>query len=227
MKTLFKKTAVKSAIVASLMLGTAVAQPAIAQSGTVVQGLAVAQLDAVIANSSAFQTAETQRRTTYKPQLDQAEQRRNQLQAQLQPMVDKFQADSQAAKPNQQALQQQAATIQQLEQSGQQELQRILAPVALSRAYVQEQIDDKLDQAVKNAMNKKKVSLLLNPQAILAVNAQAYNLNQDILNELNTLLPSAQLVPPQGWEPRQIREARAAQAAQQGAAPAAAAPQGR
>ena len=227
MKTLMKKSAMKTALVAGLMLSAATAQPVAAQNGRVVQGIAVAQLDAVVANSAAFQTAETQRQTTYAAQISQAEQRRNQLQAQLNPLVTKFNTDRQAASPNQQSLQQQAATIQQLEQSGQQELQRILAPVALSRAYVQEQIDDKLDQAVKSAMNKKNVSLLLNPQAILAVNAQAYNLNQEILTELNALLPSAQLVPPQGWEPRAVREARAQQAAQQGAAPAAAAPQGR
>jgi hypothetical protein len=118
-------------------------------------------------------------------------------------------------------LQQQAETIRNIEQSGQQELQGMLQPVAFSEAYVQEQIEEKLDQAVKNAMKKKGVTLLLNPQAIIAVNDNAYNLNQDILNEINVLLPAAMLVPPQGWEPRQMREARAAQAAAQGQQPAA------
>jgi Skp family chaperone for outer membrane proteins len=213
----------KSALVAAMMVGTAVAQPALAQnSGTVVQGIAIANLDAVIANSSAFQTAQTQRQTTYKPQIDQAEQRRAAIAAQLQPLVQKYQTDSQAAAPNQASLQQQGAAIQRIQQSGEEELQRILAPVLLSRAYVSEQIEEKLDQAVKAAMAKKKVSLLLNPQAILAVNAEAYNLTQDVINELNALIPSAQLVPPAGWEPRQVREARAQQqAAQQPQAPAA------
>ena len=49
---------------------------------------------------------------------------------------------------------------------------------------------------------------------------QAYNLTQDVLNEVNTALPAAQLVPPQGWVPREIRQqqeaAAAAQAAQAG-----------
>ncbi|MEW9856915.1 OmpH family outer membrane protein [Novosphingobium sp. M1R2S20] len=217
------KIILKSALAASLLLG--VAQPALAQnSGTVVQGLAIANLDAVIANSNAYKTAETQRQTTYKAQFDQARTRGDALNAQLKPLADKFNADRQAAKPNQASLEQQAATIQQLQERGQQELQQILAPVALSRAYVQEQIDDKLDQAVKNAMAKKKVSLLLSPQSVLAVNDNAYNLNQEILTELNTLLPSAQLTPPQGWEPRQMREARAQQQDQQPASAPAAAP---
>ena len=211
MKTLFK-----SALLAtSLMIGTAAIQPAMAQSSApVVQGLAVANLDAVIANSNAFRTAQQQRPVTYKAQIDQAERRRAELQAQIKPLVDKFNADSKAAKPNQQSLAQQAQTIQQIQQAGQQELQQILKPVAMSEAYVNEQLEEKVDQAVKNAMAKKKISLLLSPQAVLAVNAQAYNLNQDILDELNTLIPSAQLVPPQGWEPRQVREARAQQAQQ-------------
>ncbi|PEQ10835.1 hypothetical protein B2G71_20455 [Novosphingobium sp. PC22D] len=222
----------KSALAASLIAGAVSAQPVLAQaSGTVVEGIAVANLDAVVANSNAFKTAETQRQTTYKAQIDQASQRRDAITAQLKPLVDKFNADSQAASPNQASLQQQAATIQGIQESAQEELQRILQPVAMSRAYVTEQVEDKLDQAVKSAMAKKKVSLLLSPQAVVAVNAAAYNLNQDILTELNTLIPSAQLVPPAGWEPRQVREARAQQAAAAGqAAPAAGTstqPQGR
>jgi len=221
------KHIVKSAIAASLMLGTglsfAITQPAMAQaSGTVVPGLAIANLDAVVANANAFRTAETQRQTTYKAQIDQATARSNALNAQLKPLADKFNADRQGGKVGQAALEQQAASIQQLQQSGQAELQRMLQPVALSRAYVQEQIDDKMDQAVKNAMGKKKISLLLSPQSVLAVNNNAYNLNQDILTELNMLLPSAQIVPPAGWLPREVREQQAQQAGQQ--APAAAAP---
>ncbi len=221
MKNLFKKTPLKVALAAGLMLGATVSQPVAAQSsGVLVKGLAVANLDAVVVNSNAFKTAEQQRPVTYKAQIDQAEARRAQLEAQLKPLADKFEADRQASNPNQQALAQQAAQIQQIQSQGQQELQNILAPVALSRAYVTEQIEDKLNDAIKNAMGKKQISLLLSNQVVLAVNDNAYNLNQDILNALNAAIPAAQLVPPQGWEPRQIREARAAQAAaagQQGA----------
>ena len=224
----------KTAFAASLMLGIAATQPALAQKaaapaagGTLVPGLAVANLDAVIANSNAFRTAQQQRPVTYKPQLDAAEARRKALEAQITPMIDKFNKDQQAPGANQTALAQQAQSIQALQQSGQQELQKLVAPVALSETYVTEQIEDKLDQAVKNAMGKKNVSILLNPQAIVAVNNNAYNLNPDILAELNTLIPSATLVPPQGWEPRQMREARAQQAAQQSAQSTGPQPQGR
>lgn len=220
------KLLLKSALVAGLMLGAA--QPALAQNtGPVVQGIGIANLDAVVANSNAFKTAQQQRQTTYKPQIDAAEAKRNQLNAQLKPLADKFNRDRQAASPNTASLQQQAQAIQQIQESGQQELQRILQPVALSEAYVNEQITDKLPDAVKAAMDKRKITLLVSPDNIISANAN-YNLNQAILDELNTLIPAAQLVPPAGWEPREMREARAAQ--QQGAQsapPAGPQPQGR
>lgn len=221
------KTILKSAMAASLVLGAAslpaFVQPAMA-AGPVVPGLGVANLDAIRVNSNAYKTAQQQRQTTYKAQIDQANSRAQQIQAQLKPLADKFEADRRAANPNQAALQQQLAQIQQIQQAGQEEVNRILAPVAMSEAYVDEQIADKLGQAVQNALNKRKISILLRPDVLIHAD-NAYNLNQPILDELNALLPSAQIVPPQGWEPREVREARAAQAQRQGgqqAAPAAA-----
>ena len=222
------KNLIKSAFVAATLATTALAGPVLAQTGTtpplaIAPGLGVANLDAVVANSSAYKTAQTQRLTTYKAQFDAAEARRKAIAAQLQPMADKFNKDRQAPNADQNALRQQAAIIQQLQQSGQQELQGILQPVALSEAYVQEQINDKLVTAVQNAMAKRKISILVNPSAIISAN-NAYNLNQSVLDELNVSLPSAQIVPPAGWEPREAREQRAAEAAQAGGAPALAAP---
>lgn len=224
------KTLLKSFALAGLMLTAA--QPALVQAqavGPLVPGLAVADLDGAVANSNAYKTAQQQRPVTYKAQIDQAEARRSAITAQLQPLVTKFNADRQAASPNQASLQQQAGQIQQIQQAGEQELRQILQPVGLSEAYVTEQISDKLDAAVKAAMAKKKVSLLLSPQAVLAMNNSAYNLNQDIVAELNTALPAAQLVPPAGWLPREVREQQAQQAAQRpaAAAPAQPAPSGR
>jgi Skp family chaperone for outer membrane proteins len=232
--TTLLKSALKATAVAGLVLS--VAQPALAKpkaepaaapvaapasSGPLVPGLAVANLDAVVANSTASQTAAQQRPVTYKAQIDQYQARGTAVQNQLKPMIDKFNKDRAAPNANQAALQQQAASIQQIQQSAEQEMNQIVQPVAYSEAYVTEQIEGKLDAAVKAAMAKRNISILLAPQAIVALNNNAYNLNQDILEALNAALPSAQLVPPAGWEPRQIREARAQQQAQQGGAPAA------
>lgn len=220
------KTLLKSAIVLGLLTGgaqVALAQkaPAAPAASPVIPGLAVANLDAVIANSNAFKVAQQQRPVTYKGQLDSANARRLQLEAQMKPLVDKFNRDRGAATAStpagQASLQQQAAALQKIQESGQQELQSLVAPVALSEAYVLEQIQDKLNAAVQSAMTKKNITLVLNPQATIAT-TQAYNLNQAILDELNTAIPSAVLVPPAGWEPREVREAKAQQAAAQQAA---------
>lgn len=214
------KILLKSAMAAALMAGVA-PLPVLAQTAPApaVAGIAVANIEGAIGGSQANQTALQQRQVTYKAQIDAAEARGKALNAQIQPLVEKYQRDSRAAGANQAALAQQVQQIQSIRDAGQQELQRMLQPVALSEAYVGEQIQDKLDQAVKAAMAKKKVSLLLNPQAVVLVTNQAYNLTPDIVTELNALIPSAQLVPPAGWEPREVREARAAQQ-RQGAAPA-------
>lgn len=215
------KTLSKSLVAASLMLAgsqfVAVA-PAAAQA---VKGIAVANPTAIVALSNAYKVAEQQRPVTYKAQIDQANARKTQIEAQLRPLATKLQADARAANPNQASLQQQYGQIQQIEQSGQNEINTILQPVALSRAYVVEQIGDKLEQATKNAMAKQRVEILLDSGSVINA-SEAYNLNQAILNELNALLPSAQLVPPAGWLPRQQREQQAAQ--QQQAAPAATTP---
>ena len=214
------KKIVASALAAGLAMGAvpALTVPAAAQ---VVRGIGVVNLPAIVANSNAYRTAEQQRQVTYKPQLDQAEARRAQIAAQLQPLITRFNTDRQAANPNQQSLQQQAQQIQTIEQNGQRELQQMLAPLALSRAYVQEQIEGKLEAAVQAAARRKNITLILDPNSGAVIYAdQAYNLTQDVLNEVNTALPAAQLVPPQGWVPREIRQqqeaAAAAQAAQAG-----------
>lgn len=194
---------------------TPAAAPAANNGSTIVKGIGVLNIEAAIANTDAYRLAQQQQQTTYKPQIDQARQRKTALDAQLKSMVDKLQADAAAKKPDAQ-LQQQYVAIQQTKSAGEQEIEQIIAPLGMSDAYVKEQIADQLDQAVQNAMAKQGVSLLLSPDAVIA-RANAYELTDDVITELNLLIPASkmQLVPPAGWVPRQVREQ---QAAQQGAA---------
>ncbi len=226
MKTLFKPI-----LGAGLLLALS-AQPALAAkkepapapaTGTpIVAGIGVVNIDAIKSNSNANKVAQQQRPTTYKPQIDQANARAASIQAQLKPLVDKFERDRAAPTPNTPALQQQVAQIQQLQQAGQQEINRILQPVAYSEAYVDEQLNEQLEKAISQAATKKRVGLIVTPEAVLFAES-AYNLNPAVLDELNVLLPNANLVPPQGWEPRQVREQRAQQQGGQPAPAAAAA----
>lgn len=208
------KPALAAGIALASLAAPAVMAPAAAQT---VQGLAVVNVPAVVANSNAFRTAQQQRPVTYKAQIDQANARRDAIAAQLQPLYTQFQTAQQAASPNQQTLQQTAAQIQQIEANGQRELQQLLAPVQLSQAYVEEQINDQLVTAIQNAARKQNVTMVISPDSVLYADG-AYNMNQAVLDELNTLIPSAQLVPPEGWLPREMREQQQAQ--QQATAPA-------
>jgi len=211
------KPALAAGLATALVASPAMIAPAAAQQASI----GVVDPQRVVILSSAFQTAAQQRSVTYKAQIDQANARRQAITTQLQPMYQKLQADSQAANAaqNQAALQQQYNQIQQIEANGQQELNQILAPVQLSQSYVEEQITEQLATAIQNAATKKNITMVMDPEGILYA-AAAHNLNQDVLNELNALIPAAQLVPPQGWVPREVREQQAAQAAAQGAQPA-------
>ena len=198
--------------------------PAPAAGTPVVAGIGVANIDAIKVNSNANKVAQSQRPTTYKPQIDQANARAVSIQAQLKPLAEKFDRDRAAATPNNALLQQQYAQIQQLQKAGEQEINRILQPVAYSEAYVEEQINEQLEKAINQASAKKHIGLIITPESVLYADA-GYNMNQAVLDELNALIPNAQLVPPPGWEPRQVREQRAQQqGAQPAAAPRAAAP---
>lgn len=222
------KSALAAGIALASLTAPALVAPAAAQN--VVQGIGVVNVPAVVANSNAYRTAQQQRPTTYKAQIDQANARREAIAAQLQPLYAQFQAAQQGENPNQQTLQQTAAQIQQIEAAGQRELQQLLAPVQLSQAYVEEQINDQLVTAIQNAARKQNVTMVISPDSVLYAD-NAYNMNQAVLDELNTLIPSAQLVPPEGWLPREMREQQQAQQqaaqAQQAQQPAAAPAQGR
>jgi Skp family chaperone for outer membrane proteins len=229
MKTLLKCTA--AALMAFGTVASGAIAPAMAQT---VQGIGIADQRRAVVESAAFVNANNARPTTYKAQYDAAQAKSNQIRQQLEPLVNKFNTDVQApnAQANQAALQQQLGQIQQLREQGSQEVQEILQPVALSEAYVLEQISDKFDAAVRSAMQKRKVSVVFEVGSTLAHN-DAYDLTKDITAELNAAIPTAQLVPPQGWLPRAQREQQARQAAANGApaapgaAPAAQLPEGR
>ena len=209
------KPALAAGLAAAALASPAMLAPAAAQQ---VAGIGVVSPQAVLVNSTAFQTAQQQRPTTYKTQIDQANARRQAIATQLRPLYERLQNESRAANAaqNQAALQQQYSQIQQIEASGQQELNQILEPVQLSQAYVEEQITDQLSTAIQNAATKKNVTLVITPESVLYA-AAPYNMNQDVLAELNALIPAAQLVPPQGWLPREMREQQATEAAAQGA----------
>ncbi len=178
-----------------------------------VAGIGIANRDEIVASSKAFRNAASERAIVYKNQLSMAESRRKQINGQIEPLVKKFRDDQSTGSATESELQLQAQTIQSLQQSAIQELNTMLAPVARSEAYVNEQIGDALGKAIIAAMDKRGITLVVPPANFLAF-SNGYNMSGDVLAELDAMLPNAGVIPPDGWRPRAEREAAAAQAAQ-------------
>lgn len=218
MNRLLFKSALAVGLGAASVAAPFTATPAFAQT-TEAQKIGIVNIDAVVANSNAYKTAEQQRETTYASQIAQAKSRQKSLEAQLKTMVASYKAEAAKPKPNQTVLEQKREQIQAFQQKAQAELQQIMRPVALSRAYVEEQVRDKLQQAIETAAKAAKVNLVLSPDNVVYATPQ-YNLNQAVLDQINSLIPSAQLIPPQGWLPRQARQQQQAEQAAQAGEPA-------
>lgn len=199
----------------TLALAFAVASPLAllaGQAAAQVSGIAIADPDAAIANSKAWTTARGQIQTSYKTQIDQAEARRNAIQAELNPLVQAYQTAASQPNANQATLRTQAQTIQTKEQAGQAELQRLTAPATRAQAYAIEQIRAKLPDAVSAAVRAKNVQLLLNPQAALFAQPAA-DITASVTAELDRTVPSVSIAVPANWQPGQQGQAAAAPAA--------------
>ena len=199
--TYFTKLLAAAALAAPLSI---VATPATAQ----VNGVAVADAQGAIAGTKAWATARTQIQTTYKAQIDQASARGKAIDAELQPLITQFQAAQKAPGATNATLAPQYQAIQAKQQAGQQELARITAPAERAQAYVIEQIQARLSEAVQNVVKARNVSLLINPQAVLFLQPAA-DITPAVTAELDRLVPSVNTTVPANWQP-----------GQQGAAPA-------
>lgn len=194
----------------------------IAFAATVAQAqVAVVDLEGVVAQSAAMKAAQTQIQTQYKAQIDAFNARNTALNTELQPLqreIQTLQANS-ATPPA--TLQAKVNAYQTRQQTARQELSQLAQPFGRPSAYAQEQVTEKLEQALRAAMTAKRVTLVVRPEAtVLAL--PAGDLTADTVTQLNAILKTVSITPPAGWQPGQ----RANQAAAP-ATPAPAQPQGR
>lgn len=194
----------------TILLAAAVVAPGLLTAvGVSAQTVAVADPQAAVSNTKAFQAAIAQIRTTYKPQIDQAEARRTAITAELQPLVTKLQND-QKANVAQGTLQSEYQTIQNRQQSAQQELARITLPAERAQAYAAEQIAARLSDAVQAAVRARNISLVVKPEAVLLLGQPAADITPAITTELDRLVPSVSTAVPANWQPGQQGQAAAA-----------------
>ena len=207
----------------TLLLAAALAVPGVVaatQAQAQVSGIAVADPEAAVANSRAWQAARTQIQGTYKAQLDQADARRRAVTAELQPLVTAYQTAARQPGATEASLRPQAQALQTRENAANQELARLTEPAQRAQAFALEQISRRLNDAVQAAVRARNVTLLLRPAAALFTQPTA-DITPAITAELDRLVPSVTTTPPAGWQPGQQA---AAPAAAPGARPATPAP---
>ena len=205
-----------------LLLASALAAPGFmiaAAAPAQAQSVAVLDPDAAIGNTNAWKTAAASIQSTYKTQISQVQARQTALSNELKPLIAPIDTnhDNQISQDELQAAQRSnpnaVRALQTREQTVQQELQTLSAPISRARAYALEQISSHEEDAVSNAMKAHNVSVLLNPQATFIAQPSA-DLTPAVTTELDRLVTApVSISPPANWQP-----------GQQNAAPAATAP---
>ncbi|MFN4112805.1 MAG: OmpH family outer membrane protein [Sphingomonadaceae bacterium] len=212
---------------AALAAVVMVSAPASAQ----LNGMATASPEAVIVRSAARIAAYQQIDQQFAQTIQQVRTLRQEINA-LQQQLD-TNNDGQLTEQEVQAGSAQVAQIQQKDEQSNQ----LTQPIAMAQYYVIEQLINDYANAQNQAMQAKKVTVMLTPDAIQQA-PESFNITNDILKVLDTRLPSVSITPPANWQPRrdtvsthqtiqQILMAAAQQAALQQQLQQQSAPQGR
>ncbi len=197
------KNILKIALLATAPLAAIAALPTIAAAQTAsTVGVAIADLDEAVGKSNAGVLASNQISITYKAQIDAVQARAQALNTELQNLRAAIGTAQRAANPNQAAIQAQVAAFQKREGEAQREIEIASLPFQTANAYAREQIAAKLEAAARAAMTKKKIGLLLKPEAAI-LNSTGYDVTTDIIAELNALVTTVSTTPPAGWRPGQ------------------------
>ena len=186
--------------VATLSVSPMLAAPAAAQSKT---GIAVADVRVAAARSTAFTTAMQQIEVTYKAQIDARDSRAQTLQAELNVLVARYNEETRKPTPNQTAVQAAAKAVQDKRAAANTEVGQLGQQVDLAVAYVEDQISVRMNDAIRAAMKRLKVDLLLNPEGVLA-REPGVDITDAVVADLNAILPSVGIVPPAGYQPGQL-----------------------
>jgi Skp family chaperone for outer membrane proteins len=176
-------------------LAAVAAVPAAAQ----VNGVAVADPAVAVAGSQALQTAYNQIGTTFQAQRTQLEG----LQQQRAGLVRQFDTDGdgQLSQDEQTVAQGNTAVVQQI-QGLDQQINTIQQPITVARVYVIEQLAQQLGPAVQAVVQANGIQLILDPSTALFI-ADAVDVTDEIITQLNQTVPAVSAAAPQGWQPQQ------------------------
>lgn len=177
----------------AIAAATLSAAPAAAQ----VNGIATAEAPVAVAQTQALQTGYQQIGTQYEAQIQTLQQRQQQRQQLVQPLDTNSDGQVDDAEANAAP----EATVQQV-QALDQEISQIQAPIQRARLYVVSQVAQQYGAAVQQVISERSIQLMISPEAIIYA-PDAANVTEAITTALNTRVPSAQITPPEGWQPTQ------------------------
>ena len=200
MKSVIKLAALAASV--ALVPAAAHAQAAAAPAAAPASTVAIMDLEAAVTNSAAYQAGMVQIETTYKAQIAAVKARQTALNTELTALKTEFDNLQKNPATPRATLEAKATALQAKGQAGQEELQRLAAPIQRPQQYVKEQVEAKLEQAAKNAMAAKRVTIALRPEAAW-LNNPAVDITADVVTQLNALVPSASTTPPANWQPGQ------------------------
>ena len=172
--------------------------------------------DGAINASAAMQNAVTQIRTTYAAQIAARDARATALNTELQPLLTAAQAEAARSPRNETAYNTAVQNYSARAQAAQAELEQLAQPYQLAVAYAREQIAMRLREALQATATARTLDMVLVDDAV-AYRAETLDVTTSVTGELNRLIPTVQIVPPQGYRPGDL--ARAAAAAATPAAP--------
>jgi Skp family chaperone for outer membrane proteins len=190
MKTLL----VSAAFVAALLAPSAASAQAI--PGAVV---AVVDLDRVTSDCNACKTAQA----ALKSQITSFQSRRDSLANSLQTEQKSIQTsvDALKGKDPDAALQARIKAFQTKAQQSEQELAAQQTQIQRNQAYIQKQIQDKLNPIYQTVMQRRGANLLVEVGATLAT-SQSVDVTNDILSALNGSLPTIVTTAPAQSQPQ-------------------------
>ncbi|MCJ8158566.1 OmpH family outer membrane protein [Sphingomonas sp. LaA6.9] len=181
-------------LIVTALSALAVASPIAAQAQKLNPAvIAVVDNDRVFRECTACKAAQAQMQT----QLQQIQQRAQQLGQPLQTEAQSLEAavKALAGKQPDAALQQRATAFQQKQTAAQKELSDREQAFQRNRAYVAQQIQEKLNPIVSQVMTARGATVALDRQATLAA-AASIDVTNDVLAQLNQQLPSVNTTAP-------------------------------
>ena len=187
-----------------LLAATAVAAPATAQNRLPAAVVAVVDNERIFAQCTACRAAITQ----LQGQATTLQQRQQALAQPIQTEGQAIQAAIRALPAAQQqnppaALQQRIQRWEQSQQTANQELQRLQQNLESTQVNVRRQIEARLGPIINQVMTQRGANLAVDTGATLA-RANALDITNDVLAQLNTQLPSVSVTPlPQQQQPAQ------------------------